>query len=112
MFYFKSIKFLRSQSDYDQSFINRYIKSLQLYCFAQFALYGPAIIYLLGMSGFLDGMTAPIHGIISIYAEGLASLAGFINTIIFLKQGNVKEYKASKDQLNLDMTQDLSLLVE
>jgi len=112
VFYFKSIKFLRSQLDYEQAFINRYVKSLQLYCFAQFALYGPAIVYLLGMSGFLDFMRSPIHTTVSVYAEGLASLAGFVNAIIFLKQGNVKEYRASKDQLNLDVTQDLSLLVE
>ncbi len=112
VFYFKSIKFLRSQLDYEQSFINRYIRSLQFYCFAQFTFYGPALVFLLGMAGILEGTDSSTHANISMYTEGLACLAGFVNTIIFLKQGNVKEYEASKDQLNLDVTQDLSLLVE
>jgi hypothetical protein len=58
------------------------------------------------MSGFLNFMDNSFHITVSVYAEGLASLAGFVNAIIFLKQGNVKEYKTPKDQLSLDVTQD------
>jgi len=106
----KSIKILRSQSEYEQESTKLYIKNLQYYCFAQFALYVPAMIFLWGMSGFLDSLDNKVHANLSIYAEGIASLAGFVNSIIFFKQGNIREYKAPRDRLNLDITQDLTLL--
>ncbi len=106
----KSIKILRSQSEYEQESTKLYIKNLQYYCFAQFTLYVPAMIFLWGMSGFLDSLDNTMHANVSICAEGITSLAGFVNSVIFFKQGNIREYKAPRDRLTLDITQDLTLL--
>ena len=110
IFYLKSIKVLREQSEYEQASTKLYVKNLQYYCFAQFVLYVPAMIYLWGLSGLLDILNSPTHYALSNYSEGIASLAGFVNSVIFLKQGSIKEYKTPKDRLHLDVTQDLSLL--
>jgi len=111
VFYVKSIKILRAQSEYEQASTTLYIKNLKYYCFAQFILYVPAMVYLWGMSGLLERL-GRFHFTLTNYAEGLASLAGFVNAIIFLKQGNIKEYKdPAKDQLYADVTQDLSVSI-
>jgi len=103
IFYLKSIRFLKSQSQFQQGPINLFIKNLQYYCLTQFVLYLPSIIFILTISGFIrefDENSVEIP--FSIFAEGLASLAGFVNSIIFLKQGNVKEYQTPANEQLLD----------
>ena len=106
IFYLKSIIFLQAQSEFEQGPINHYIKSLRYYCFAQFAFHLPAIIYILGITGIGDFDFSPTKTTISIYAEGLASLAGFFNSLMFLKQGKIREYKAPPKEQLLDCTSE------
>lgn len=107
IFYLKSIKFLKSQSEFQQGPITLYIKNLQYYCFTQLALYLPSIVFILGMSGIgEDDTTSKVA--ISVFSEGLASLAGFVNSLIFLKQGKVKEYQAPPQEQLLDSSCDES----
>jgi len=106
IFYWKSIKLLREQSEYEQKSTRSYVKNLQCYSIAHLLTYAPSVVYVLILSGYFAffDISTNANYYITLITEGIASLAGFINSMIFLIQGPLKENLTSKDLLNMDLS--------
>jgi len=102
LFYWKSIKILKEQQIYDISNTKIYIRNLRLYSLVQLFTYGPLIGYT-----FIPRYFNPMfmdRGNYFKLIEGLASMAGFINAMIFLSQGSKGCKRPLLEQLDQDLT--------
>jgi len=107
VFYWKSIKIMKSQSEYEQKSTMKFIRILQSYSLAQLFTYGPSIFFLCYVSGITHFESDRMMIIVDTSA-GIANLAGFINIMIFLYQGSMSyDDRVSIDQLDLDLTKDV-----
>lgn len=105
LFYWKSIKILKAQFENEQKSTRVYVRNLRCYSIAQILIYGPSILYLCSIGGFFDFGNRTIV-LISIIAQAIANLAGFVNVVIFFCQGFATYRESFMDTLDLDLTKN------
>ncbi len=109
-FSLKSIKLLKAQSDFVQKSTLVYIRNLRVFSLAQIFAYGPLIFNFVSLAGFANEKDGD-YILIGYICSGIANLAGFINVMIFLWQGPINYSITPFDQMDLDLTQNESLLL-
>ena len=107
-FSLKSIKLLKAQSEFVQKSTIIYIRNLRLFSIAQIIVYGPWVYFFVGIAGVSDYKERYIV-LLSQICTSIANLSGFINVILFLSQGSMNYSVTPLDQMDLDLTQDISL---
>ena len=107
VFYWKSIKIMKSQSEYEQKSTVKFIRILSWFSISQLLTYGPSIFFQCFLVGviFFEGKWF-VYLVDS--CAGIANLAGFINVMIFVLQGSMRyNNRSSIDHLDLDLTKDV-----
>ena len=84
------------------------MRNLQCYSFSQIVTYTPSILFIFVLAGFFNYNLQKSY-MLQVTTEGLASLAGFVNAMIFMFQGPLKGNITSKDLLNMDLSLDLTM---
>jgi len=105
LFYWKSIKILRSQFENEQKSTRVYVRNLRCYSIAQMLTYGPALFYLCNIGGLLEVSSREMYVVITI-AQAIANLTGFVNVMIFFSQGFATYRESFCDTLDLDLTRN------
>jgi len=105
LFYMKSIKLLREEMDCAVSSTSRYIGNFKLYSFTQLLTFSPLVIYLLLIEYLRDSeeddSTACFWTYVSEICQGITSLSGFANSMIFLSKGIVRYEERSTSDMGL-----------
>jgi len=110
VFYSRSIKLLKAQSEFVQRSTSRYIRNLRVYSIVQFLTYGPIIVNFFAMLGFVENSSAGRLLLLNI-CMAISYMSGFFNSLIFLSQGPVNHSISDMEQLELDLTKSESSFI-
>jgi len=108
MFYEKSIKLLREQSEHEVHSTRIYVRTLRLYAVVQLLTYGPLILSLLIPSDQAKNILVGFYEVLWNVLEGIANLSGFFTALIFASQFTATSHQPILDQIDNDLTQDLA----
>ncbi len=108
VFYEKSIKLLREQSEHEVLSTRIYVRTLRLYSVVQLLTYGPLILSLLIPSDQAKNIFVGFYEVLWNALESIANLSGLFTALIFASQFTATSHQPILDQIDNDLTQDLA----
>jgi len=108
VFYWKSIKTLRTQPECELKSMRQYIRNLKYHSVSQIITCAPIIILFAAISVFNshEVRIPPVLQYAALIAQTLSCLSGFMNALIYLKLGRVKNNSDLMEYMNTDLTND------